>query len=214
MSEIEENSNFSKHESGNYNETKQSDSNCVKSNFNGCHTSDILTKNDFCYHFWVPHLSENERNWRKLKFLKIFNLKHHETNKINNTCVKSDFKVGHWRGILLKMTYSTVSDPYRKLQKKESNLLHTYVLSEFLTANCSKTTKYFWKSFFKVDSSHLHASFGTFCVQIVNYLSHSEILNFRKNFEIHLIFLRKQRFYGFQTFLKNSLCLQKLTNLN
>ena len=34
---------------------------------------------------------------------------------------------------------------YTAPQKHESTLLHTYVLNEFLTANHSCTTKYFWK---------------------------------------------------------------------
>ena len=35
-----------------------------------------------------------------------------------------------------------------------------------------------------------------------------------EEFEIDVIFLRKQRFYRFQTFFKDSLCLQKLTDLD
>ena len=34
---------------------------------------------------------------------------------------------------------------YTASQKHISTLLHTYVLNEFLTADCSCTTKYFWK---------------------------------------------------------------------
>ena len=36
---------------------------------------------------------------------------------------------------------------------------------EFLTANCSCTTKYFWKTLIEVCNPHFYASFGTFCVQ-------------------------------------------------
>ena len=39
-------------------------------------------------------------------------------------------------------------------------------ISVFLTADCSCTTNYFWKTLIEVGSSHLYASFGTFCVQI------------------------------------------------
>ena len=38
---------------------------------------------------------------------------------------------------------------YNASQKHESTLLHTYVLNEFLTANRSFTTKYFWKNSYK-----------------------------------------------------------------
>ena len=55
---------------------------------------------------------------------------------------------------------------YRNSQKHESTLLHTYVLNEFLTADRSCATKYFWKTLIEVGSSHIYASFCTFCVQI------------------------------------------------
>ena len=35
-----------------------------------------------------------------------------------------------------------------------------------------------------------------------------------EEFEIDFIFLRKQRFYRFQTFFKDSLCLEKFTNVD
>ena len=53
------------------------------------------------------------------------------------------------------------------MQKHESPLLHTYVLTEFLKADRSRTKKnIFEKTFIEVGSSHLYASFVTFCVQI------------------------------------------------
>ena len=51
-------------------------------------------------------------------------------------------------------------------QKDESTLLYTYVLNDFFTADRSCITKYFEKNHIEVGSSHLYASFGTFCVQI------------------------------------------------
>ena len=66
-----------------------------------------------------------------------------------------------------------------------------------------------------VGSSHLYASFGTFCaVKLVNYSRHSEILNFRKNSKSTSFFPSKLRFSLFQTFFKASMGLQKLTNLD
>ena len=53
-----------------------------------------------------------------------------------------------------------------------------------------------------------------FASKLVSYWRHSETVNFRKNSEIDVIFLRKQRFHSLQTFFKDTLCLQKLTNLD
>ena len=50
---------------------------------------------------------------------------------------------------------------YTASQKHESTLLHTYVLKEFLTADHSHNI--FEKTLVEVGSSHLYASFGTFC---------------------------------------------------
>ena len=56
----------------------------------------------------------------------------------------------------------------------------------------------FQKMFIEVGSSHLYASFGTFC----------ESLNIRKNSEIDDIFLRRQLIVDFQTYFKDSMCLK------
>ena len=53
-----------------------------------------------------------------------------------------------------------------------------------------------------------------FASKLVHYSRHSESLKNRKNSEIDDIFLQKQRFYRFQKFFKDSLCLEKLTNLD
>ena len=57
---------------------------------------------------------------------------------------------------------------YTAPQKHESTLLHMYVVNEFLTADrsCTVQQNIFEKTLIEVDSSHLYASFGTFCVQI------------------------------------------------
>ena len=56
---------------------------------------------------------------------------------------------------------------YTASQKHESTCsIRTYVLDEFLTADCSCTTKYFWLTLIEIGNSHLYAYFGTFCVQI------------------------------------------------
>ena len=63
-------------------------------------------------------------------------------------------------------------------QKHESTLLHTYVMSEFLTADRSYRTKYFWKKFV---AHILTLLFAPFASKLVNYYYWS--LNIRKNFE-------------------------------
>ena len=45
--------------------------------------------------------------------------------------------------------YIDVSRTVQKVAKKEPSLLHTYVLNEFLTADNSWATKYFWKSSYR-----------------------------------------------------------------
>ena len=103
---------------------------------------------------------------------------------------------------------------YTDLQKHESTLLHMYVLNEFLTADHSCTTKYFWKNSDKGFSSHIYASFDIICFQICQSFEAQWDFKLWEEFEKDLIFVRKQRFYRFQTFYKDSLCLQKLTNLD
>ena len=55
---------------------------------------------------------------------------------------------------------------YTDSQKHESTLLHVYVLNQSLIADRYVQTNIFEKTLLKVCSSHLSASFGTFCVQI------------------------------------------------
>ena len=52
-----------------------------------------------------------------------------------------------------------------------------------------------------------------FASKLVNYLRKSESLNIRKNSEIDDIFLRRQLIVDFQTYFKDSLCLEWSTNL-
>ena len=52
-----------------------------------------------------------------------------------------------------------------------------------------------------------------FAPKLVKYSRHSESLNIRKNCEIADIFLQWQRFLDFQTYFKDLLCLELLTNL-
>ena len=85
----------------------------------------------------------------------------------------------------------------------------------------------------QICSPHFYASFGTFCVQNgqlfvaqwvfevclkIDYRIFSKIsgayFKLSEEFEIDVIFLWKQRFDRFQTFFKDSLCLQKLTVLD
>ena len=69
-------------------------------------------------------------------------------------------------------------------------------------------------TFIEVWRSHLHASFGTFCVQNGQLFESQRDFKLSKDFKIGLFFLKNQRFYSFQTFFKYSLWLQKITNLN
>ena len=55
------------------------------------------------------------------------------------------------------------------LTRKNMNLPYSicmHVLNEFLTADRSCTSRYFWKTLIEVGSSHIYASFGTFWVKI------------------------------------------------
>ena len=63
-------------------------------------------------------------------------------------------------------------------------------------------------TFIEVGSSHLYASFGTFWVQIGQLVEAQWDFKLSEEFEIDVIFLRKQRFYRFHTFFKDSLCLE------
>ena len=74
-----------------------------------------------------------------------------------------------------------------------------YVLNKFLQQNI------FEKTLMEDGSSHLYASFGTFCVQIGQLFEAQRDFKITEGFEIEVIFLRKQRFYRFQTFFEDSL---------
>ena len=67
--------------------------------------------------------------------------------------------------------------------------------------------------FIEFDSSHLYASFGTFCVQIFQLFKAQSDFKLSEKFELNVIF-QKHPFYRFQTFFKDPLCLEKLTNLD
>ena len=60
----------------------------------------------------------------------------------------------------------------------------------------------------------LCASFGTFCVNIGQLFEVRKDFKLLEEFELDVIFLRKQRYYCFQTFFKDSMCLANLTNLD
>ena len=72
----------------------------------------------------------------------------------------------------------------------------------------------FEKTLILVGSSHLYASFGTFYVQISQLFEAQWDFKLPEELEISNIFLRKQTFYHFPTFFKDSLCLEWLTNLD
>ena len=74
--------------------------------------------------------------------------------------------------------------------------------------------KIFLKKLIKVGSSHLYASFGTYCVKIGKLFNSQWKFILSEDFEKDDFFFRKQRFDRFQTFFKDSLCVQLLTNLD
>ena len=116
-------------------------------------------------------------------------------------------------GILIKILVDTKRSrgaSYRKSQKK--NLLYSiYVCTErtFDRRPLKYNKIFFEKALIEVGSSNIYASFA---LKLVNYLSHSEIINFQKNSKLASVSF-KNDFIVFKHF-KNSLCLQKLTNWN
>ena len=70
----------------------------------------------------------------------------------------------------------------------------------------------FEKNLIEVSSYHIYASFGTFYVYIGQLFEAQWDFKHSEEFEIDVVFLRKRRFYLFQTFFKDSLSLEKLTN--
>ena len=69
------------------------------------------------------------------------------------------------------------------------------------------------KTLINVGSSRLWL-FDTFCVQIGHFFEAQWDFKLSEEFEIDVIFLRKQRFYRFQTFFKDSQCRDELTNVD
>ena len=80
------------------------------------------------------------------------------------------------------------------------SIRNMYVLIEFLTADRSGTAKYFWKKSIEFCSSHIYTSFGTFCVQIGQFLEAQWVFEkclktvkslFSKEIDVDFEFLRK-----------------------
>ena len=107
---------------------------------------------------------------------------------------------------------------YTASQKHKSTLLHTIYVRMYWTNYWQPTVDvqqfFFEKNLTEVGSSHLCASFGTFCVQIGQLFEAQWAFKLSEEFEIDVIFLWKQRFYRFQTFFKDSPGLENLTNLD
>jgi len=103
---------------------------------------------------------------------------------------------------------------YTASQKHESILLIRMYWTNFWQPTVHVQENIFEKTPIENGSSHLYASFGTFCVQTTQLFEAQRDFKLSEEFEIDVIFLRKQRFYRFQTFFKVSLCLEKLTNLD
>ena len=66
----------------------------------------------------------------------------------------------------------------------------------------------FEKTIVEVDSLHIYASFGTFNVQIGQLSEAQWDFKLSEKFEIDDIFLRRQPIVDFQTYFKDSLCLE------
>ena len=65
------------------------------------------------------------------------------------------------------------------------------------------TERIFEKYLIEIGRSHLYASFGTFWVKIGQLVETQWDFKLSEEFEIDVIFLRKQRFYLFHTFFKD-----------
>ena len=86
----------------------------------------------------------------------------------------------HFRRLELSEFIELISNDFihdlQKLAKKESTLLHTIVLIEFLTADGSCTTKYFWKKTKKKFVVHFFMLLlAHFTSKLVNYSRHSAL---------------------------------------
>ena len=107
--------------------------------------------------------------------------------------------------IELVLNFQYVCTLPRKNMNLQSTLLHMYVLNEFLSGGRSTVhveQNIFEKVLIEVGSSHIYASFGTFCFQIGQLFEAEWDFKLSEEFEIDVIFLRKHRFYRFHTFSK------------
>ena len=66
----------------------------------------------------------------------------------------------------------------------------------------------FEKTQIEIGSYHLHASFGTFSVEIDELLEAQWVFEHSKEFEIGEIFFQKRRFVYIQTYFKGSFCFE------
>ena len=76
---------------------------------------------------------------------------------------------------------------YNASQKHESALLHTYVLNEFLSRPFIYNKIFLKKAILEVGSSHLYASFGTFCIQIGQLLKTQGVFEVFENRQMAVI---------------------------
>ena len=113
-----------------------------------------------------------------------------------------------FRDVMTKIWYT--------LPSKKMNLLYSILMywTNFWQPTIHVQQNICEKTLIKVGSSHLHASFGSFWVQIGQIVEALWYFKLSEEFEICVIFLRKHQFYHFQTFFKVLLCLQKITYLD
>ena len=118
---------------------------------------------------------------------------------------KSVYSINHKDNVCLHLRYQKLSTYSTKINRPGHNInclaktriyLTPYVCTEQLLDII------FEKTLIEVGSSHLYASFGTFCVQIGQLVEVQWGFKLSEEFEIDIIFLRKQRFYRFPHFSK------------
>ena len=88
-----------------------------------------------------------------------------------------------------------------------------YVLNKFLTADCSCTTKYFWKNHIEFYRPHLYTSFGTFYVQIDKLFATQWVFKQLEEFQNQRYFPSMRAICWFSNILQRLTVPRIMTNL-
>ena len=120
----------------------------------------LVAQHQFSVDFWIkssflvffsPRTCISKLVWFMTTWIhgKIFGTYYKKIVQISNILFRKR-KEGKWKKDLWSWSWDDALFiyllRYTASQKNESTLLHTYVLNEFLTADRSYTTKYFWKN--------------------------------------------------------------------